>query len=158
MKITTIANKGQIRYLLDKSMHSIKSVKIAQKKVPFEVYFDIKQVPDRNYEMEVELKELVLSIKIQPEERPDHTLPRPFFVYRDGKILEQKFWKGHPFKLLGFSEKPIAGDMQVMLKTFLFYPETAEGMYPVFQDEDGKWFTSKDAVESIEMVRKGKKK
>ena len=63
MKKLTTANKGQIRYTLDESMHNIKSVKIAQKKVPFEVYFDIKKVPDRNYEMEVEIKELVLSIK-----------------------------------------------------------------------------------------------
>ena len=63
MKKLTTANKGQIRYTLDKSMHNIKCVKLAQKKVPFEVYLDIGKVPDRNYEMEIEIKELVLSIK-----------------------------------------------------------------------------------------------
>ena len=63
MKKLAVAHKGQIRYLIDKSMHNIKSVKIAQKEVPFKVYFDIGQVPNRNYEMEVELRELILSIK-----------------------------------------------------------------------------------------------
>ncbi len=61
----SVVNKGQVRYELDRSMHNIKSVKIAQKEVPFTVYFDIDEVPDRNYEMEVEIDELVLSIKKQ---------------------------------------------------------------------------------------------
>ena len=63
IKKTTVANKGQIRYVLDNSMHNIKSVRIAQKEVEFEVYLDLKNIPDRNYEMEVWLREMILSIK-----------------------------------------------------------------------------------------------
>ena len=51
MKKTTVVHKGQVQYTLDESMHNIKNVKVAQKKVPFKVYLDIGEVPYRRYEM-----------------------------------------------------------------------------------------------------------
>jgi hypothetical protein len=99
-------------------------------------------------------------LKIQQKRRPGPggMLPYPYFVYGDGRIGTQKFWKGHPLKLLGFSKEPVAGDMQIMIHQFFFNPEAVIGMYPVFEDKYGKWFTDKNAVESIERVRKGKEK
>ncbi len=97
-------------------------------------------------------------LKIQQEEQPNGTLPYSYFIHKNGKVGRQDFWKGHPFKLLGFSKNPVAGDMQIILSYFIFNPKAVIGMYPVFSDKKGKWFTSKDAVESVERVRKGKKK
>ena len=109
--------------------------------------------------MEDSLKIFLIGfLKIQQKRRPDGTLPRPYLIHRDVQVGKQKFWKGHPLKLLGFSKKPVAGDMQTMIHQFFFNPEAIIGMYPVFKDKDGKWSTSQDAVESIERVRKGKKK
>ena len=93
-------------------------------------------------------------IEIQQKDQTDGTRPYPYFISKNGNVGNQTFWQGHPLKLLGFSKKPVAGKMEVVLQDFFFNPEQAIGMYPVFMDKNNKWFTSKDAIESIERIKK----
>ena len=93
-------------------------------------------------------------IKIQPNQTLEGVLPYPYFIYADGRVGVQKYWKGNPLSLLGFAVKPITGEMKIFLKDFIFDPDSAVGLYPVFQTKEGKWFTSKDAIENVEKVRK----
>ena len=93
-------------------------------------------------------------ISIQQKSQPNGTRPYPYFISKDGKVGRQDFWKGHPSKLLGFSKKPVSGEMEVVLQDFFFNPKQVIGMYPVFMDKNNKWFTSKDAIESIERIKK----
>lgn len=91
------------------------------------------------------------SIRIQPREREDGTLPYPFFINADGNVGRQDFWKGRPLKLVGFNGKPNTGvdSKTIDLKLFLEKPKRAIGLYPIFEHKDGEWFTYKDPIQSI---------
>ena len=92
-------------------------------------------------------------IKIQPKKTPKGEKPYPYFIFEDGKVGVQRYWKGNPSELLGFAKKPVAGDMAYNVKDFFFNPKQIIGLYPVFKNKDNKWLTSKDAIESIDRVR-----
>jgi hypothetical protein len=62
-KLLTVAEVGQLEYEVDEIMHNVKSVKIANKEVPFKVLIVIDKAPKKTYEMVVELKTLEISIK-----------------------------------------------------------------------------------------------
>jgi len=97
-------------------------------------------------------------LKLQPKKTPGGILPRPFLIHKDGKVGAQKYWKGNPFKLLGFAKKPVIGEMDINIKDLFFHPTQAVGLYPVFKTKEGKWFTGKDAIGSFEVIIKGEKK
>ncbi len=91
-------------------------------------------------------------IKIQPAEMLDRTLPYPYFIDKDGLIGRQDFWKGKPYKLLGFSKMPKTGSMKLSFKDFWKEPKKAIGMYPVFTDKDDDWTTSFNEIESVKLI------
>jgi hypothetical protein len=61
MKYTTDAKTGQAEYTLDKMMHNIKSVKINNKKVDFDVILKI-EAPLEDHQMIIDLKGLEIKI------------------------------------------------------------------------------------------------
>ena len=94
------------------------------------------------------------KIKIQPKEQEDFTLPYPYFIDEKGLVGRQDFWKGKPYKLLGFSKVPIAGTIELSFKDFWKNSKKAIGMFPVFKDKKYNWTTSTIAIESIDKILK----
>jgi len=54
--LLTTANKDQTEYILQDSMHKIKEVKIALKKVEYEVILRLRKAPEKYGELSMELK------------------------------------------------------------------------------------------------------
>lgn len=94
-----------------------------------------------------------MRIKIQPAERPDMTLPYPYFIESGGYVGRQDFWEGNPYKLLGFNDTSKVGDIKLSFEEFWKKPEKAIGMYPVFSTAQDEWWTYKDAIESITRLK-----
>lgn len=95
-------------------------------------------------------------ICIQPKERKDLTLPYPYFIDMRGKVGRQDFWKGKPLRIIGFNPKPKSGYMPKSITSleFLLKPKLAIGMYPIFEHKDGQWFTYKDPIASVKVIKK----
>ncbi len=93
-----------------------------------------------------------MRIKIQPQELDDMTLPYPYFINEDGSVGRQDFWKGNPKKLIGFSAQPSTGSILVFRNMFFEKPEAAVGLYPVFEADDGHWFTQTNPIESVRVL------
>ena len=92
-----------------------------------------------------------MRIKIQPQELSNGTLPYPYFVSEDGMVGRQDFWKGNPKKFIGFADAPVAGNIKYALVQYLNLQVTPDvrGMYPVFEKEDGSWYTETNPIESV---------
>jgi len=88
-------------------------------------------------------------IKLQPKNQSKTVKSYPYFIYEDGSVGDQDIWQGKPDYLLGFSKKPVAGKMELMMRDFWKEPEKAVGMYPVFQTSTKKWYLEKTKVESV---------
>ena len=90
-------------------------------------------------------------IKIQPKQRQDKTLPYPYFIDEQGLVGRQDFWKGRPYKLVGFNGKPKTGidGKTIDLDIFLKDPQKAVGLYPIFEHENGEWYTYEDKIDSV---------
>ena len=97
-----------------------------------------------------------MRVKIQPRELKDLTLPYPYFVSSRGLIGRQDFWKGKPYKLLGFSAVPKAGSIDLMFSEFWKKPQLAVGMYPVFSDKNDNWTTLKDDIANVSVIESKK--
>lgn len=93
-----------------------------------------------------------MKIKLQPKGKPAGALPYPFFIDEDGFVLRQEFWRGKPYKLLGFNDTPKAGDIKLMRKEFMFYPQAAVAMYPVFKDATDNWYTYDLPIEAVKVI------
>ena len=95
-------------------------------------------------------KEIKKVIRIQPEEN-NGTLPYPYFIDKEGSVGRQDFWKGKPFKLIGFSPIPEQefDKRQINLSEFLESPQKAIGMYPIFMYKNKDWYTYQDKIASI---------
>ena len=91
-----------------------------------------------------------MKIKIQPKELKDFTLPYPYFIDKDGYVGRQDFWKGKPYKLLGFSKEAKAGKIELNFVSFWKKPSQAVNMYPVFADKKDNWATLLNKIESVE--------
>jgi len=87
--------------------------------------------------------------RLQPKERSNGVLPYPYFIKSDALVGRQDFWKGKPFKLLGFSKIPEPGDIDLMFSDFKKNTSKAIGMYPVFANEDSNWVTYSERIESV---------
>lgn len=94
-----------------------------------------------------------MKIRIQPKEHPDLFLPYPYFINSKGFVGRQDFWKGKPYKLIGFSPVPVAGEMELYFSAFWKNPERVIGMYPVFANKKKNWFTLLTPIESIEKIQ-----
>lgn len=92
-------------------------------------------------------------IRIQPREFDNRVLPYPYFIDEKGLVGRQDFWKGKPFRLLGFNREPATGDISLMFADFRKSPKKAVGMYPVFTDKKGNWTTHTSPIESVSVER-----
>jgi len=90
-----------------------------------------------------------MTITLQPKEQPDKTLPYPYFISKKGLVGRQDYWKGKPYKLIGFSKTMTAGNMTLYLRAFLETPEKAIGMFPIFADKKDNWATHAPCIESV---------
>lgn len=82
------------------------------------------------------------SIRIQPKEQRGGLLPYPYFINRkNGLVGRQDFWKGKPYKLIGFSRKPVTGIVDLDFEEFAKKPNSAIAMYPVFEHKNGNMTT-----------------
>lgn len=88
-------------------------------------------------------KEKIKSITIQPASPKEDPfkMPYPYHITRTGLVGRQDFWHGSPYRLIGFSKKPKAGEVELMLAEFWEEPQQAVGMYPVFADQENNWST-----------------
>ena len=79
-------------------------------------------------------------VKIHPEEKPGLALPYPWMIDEDGIVLRQDFWKGKPYKLIGF-QKEDELNMDLTFKEFWKCPKKAVGLFPIFMHLGGIWTT-----------------
>ena len=96
-------------------------------------------------------------ISIQQKELSNRTLPYPYYIDKKGFVGRQDFWRGRPYKLIGFAERPIAGYVDLDFVDFWKVPARAVGMYPVFEYKGGKWFTNTIAIASVSFNAEVKK-
>ena len=82
-------------------------------------------------------------------------MPYPYFIDEEGLVGRQIFWKGSPKKLIGFSEKPTTAYIDLPLGDFLAEAKKAVGMYPIFSDDKGTWFTKMVAIERVTVEEEG---
>ena len=64
-----------------------------------------------------------LIARVQPEELENGKQPYPFFIFEDGTIGRQDFWKGTPERLLGFSDEPYTQEVNFFFDEFMPYVE-----------------------------------
>ena len=93
------------------------------------------------------------TYRLQPKGKADGTLPYPYFIGANSYVGRQDFWQGDPYQLLGFSEKPITGEMEISFEEFKKNPNIAIGKYPVFCTVQDTWKTLLDPIESVEVRR-----
>ena len=94
-------------------------------------------------------------ITIQPKMRKNKTLPYPYFIdAKDGKVGRQDFWKGEPWKLIGFDiNQKDHGESgkSITLKQFLADPKLCIGMYPIFANKSDQFYTYADPIASFKI-------
>ena len=76
-------------------------------------------------------------------------MPYPYHISKTGLVGRQDFWKGNPYRLIGFSNKPKAGSVDLELSAFISVPVQAINLYPVFADQQDNWFTEKVKIVSV---------
>lgn len=94
-----------------------------------------------------------MRIEIQPKELKDKTLPYPYFIDKNALVGRQDFWRGKPYRLLGFSCKARTGEMDIMFKDFWKNPKLALEKYPVFSDNKDNWTTLMNKIQSINKLK-----
>ncbi|HWT40480.1 MAG TPA: hypothetical protein VN081_04430 [Dongiaceae bacterium] len=92
----------------------------------------------------------------------DGVLPYPYYVDEAGLVGRQDFWQGNPYRLIGFNDKPVSGEMNVaqfIQNQTSDTPIPAEDMmlgignYGVFSTKDNNWFTMTEPFESVTEVK-----
>lgn len=63
-------------------------------------------------------------------------LPYPFFVNEDGTIGNQSFWRGDPFRVVGFQRDLAKHQIDVWWDEVAKDPAKAVGLYVVTSDKD----------------------
>lgn len=89
-----------------------------------------------------------MSLKIQMAEYQG-VLPYPYFIDKDGLVGRQEFWKGRPYRLIGFSANFDTGNMELPRREFFQDPQKAVGMYPIFADQNDDWETHGSPVDRV---------
>lgn len=94
------------------------------------------------------------TIKIQPKQLADLTLPYPYFVDSEtGAVQRQDFWQGEPAGLLGFQKTADEQRVALHMKDWAENPQKAVGMFPVFVRAEGGIYSLSMPVESVEVQR-----
>lgn len=92
-----------------------------------------------------------MKIKIQPQELGNGTLPYPYWIDDDNAVGRQDFWKGKPYRLIGFCKKLEAGAIDLYIRKWRENPEKAIGMYPIFADKKDNWDTYDQIIASVQV-------
>jgi len=103
----------------------------------------------------------VRVIRIQPEPYVDNMvdghemtkLPYPFVVDGDGLVAGQDFWKGDPYRVIGFAKDLAVQHLELSWRDVVRDPQLAVGMYLVTSDEAGDWGTHWTAVRSMTILQ-----
>jgi hypothetical protein len=70
-------------------------------------------------------------------------VPYPINIDTDGSVLNQDFWRGDPFRLIGFQKDRDIQHIDVPMSEWMDNdPDSIVGMYPVFLtkgDDSGIW-------------------
>ena len=72
-------------------------------------------------------------ITIQPENMEDGILPYPYHISEDGLIQRQDFWKGRPFRLIGFAKDSEVNQVDLIFEDWIKKPKSCIGMYAVLE-------------------------
>lgn len=89
------------------------------------------------------------QFQIQQEQREDGVLPYPFYISENGFVDRQDFWRGEPFRLVGFVDAPDSHDVTIDMDDFAAHPTAAIGKHPVLAYRDGTFFTYTGPVETV---------
>ena len=73
------------------------------------------------------------TITIQPKKMEDGTLPYPYHISEDGLIQRQDFWKGRPFRLIGFAKYSQINQVDLIFEDWIKKPKSCIGMYAVLE-------------------------
>jgi hypothetical protein len=95
----------------------------------------------------------VTWVQIQQAVRDDDSTPLPLTIDQNGYVGNQDFWRGDPWRLIGFTADPDEHVIDLQREEFLAEPGRAVGMHPVFMDRKRAWSTWKGAVETVEAVK-----
>lgn len=87
-------------------------------------------------------------VTLQQEQRLDGVLPYPFHISEGGHVGRQDFWRGDPFRLVGFVDDPDSYEVTVYARDFVANPDSALGKHPVFEARDGRFSTYSGEVAS----------
>lgn len=96
-----------------------------------------------------------LRLTINRARSADGERPFPLTIGEHGIVAWQDFWRGDPFRLVGFTETPDGHRIVLTCAQFLAEtddepePRDAVGLFPVFADRDGGYATFTDPVESV---------
>lgn len=78
--------------------------------------------------------------------------PRPYPFHIDaetGEVGRQDFWKGDPFKLVGFQNDANRQTVDVFYTAFVADPQAVVGKFPVFLRADGSMYSMTVPVDTI---------
>lgn len=89
-------------------------------------------------------------LKLQPRQTDEHE-PRPpaYLIDKDGNVGQQELWGGNPCRLIGFTEKPVLGTIDVTFRGFWHHSHRALNKFPIFEDSKNEWFVFLSPVEFI---------
>jgi hypothetical protein len=89
---------------------------------------------------------------IQPKnEDVSQPRPFPFPIDDEGKVLDQDFWQGDPYSLLGFQATAHEQRVSLFFKEFTESPQQAVGMFPVFVKKGGGLYSLTTPVEYVQV-------
>jgi len=88
-----------------------------------------------------------LLYTFQAARRDDGQLPYPLHALAGGEIQQKGFWKDTIVKLVGFAADPDKGDLTRWLD--MHDPESAVGLYMVYENAEGKKYVFDSVVESV---------
>ena len=111
---------------------------------------------EKKYKERMGFKEEKLIARLQPEEMKNHTLPYPYFISEDGLVGYKALWQGTPQILIGFSDKPKAGEVNLSFEEFKQDMKFAKGKYPVFKNSNNSMMTDLTPIEEVEIYFKNK--
>lgn len=75
--------------------------------------------------------------------------PFPFPIDEYGAVLDQDFWKGDPYSLLGFQATAEEQRVSLFFREFTENPQQAVGMFPVFVKKGGGLYSFTLPIESV---------
>jgi hypothetical protein len=96
-------------------------------------------------------------LSIQPARFTNGSLPYPFIINPDhtpdsaegGNVLDQDFWRGDPYHLIGFQAQRDVQTVDLYAHDFFTEPQRAVGMYPVFVEAGAGIYTYTLPITSV---------